>query len=91
MPVLMHDKKDDVGIAVSDITAGTTTECSLLTGEVLRSVRAREAVPFGHKIALRDVADGSAVIEYGEGIGTAKGPIAVGSLVHVHNLRSARW
>jgi altronate dehydratase small subunit len=44
-------------------------------------------VPFGHKVALRDIAEGEAVIKYGVPIGVATEHIAIGSHVHVHNCR----
>jgi altronate hydrolase len=44
-------------------------------------------VPGGHKIALRAIAHGEAVLRYGEIIGRASEPIAPGAHVHTHNLR----
>ncbi|MBO0802880.1 MAG: altronate dehydratase [Nocardiopsaceae bacterium] len=46
-------------------------------------------VPRGHKVALRDVAEGAPVRKYGQVIGAASAPIAAGDHVHVHNLRFA--
>ena len=42
-------------------------------------------VPFGHKVALRVIAHGEAVIKYGVAIGRATCDIAAGEHVHVHN------
>ncbi len=42
-------------------------------------------------MALRDVARGDRVIEYGLPIGIASVDIARGDYVHTHNLRSAKW
>ncbi|MBI5388532.1 MAG: altronate dehydratase [Verrucomicrobia bacterium] len=50
------------------------------------SVTASTDIPPGHKIALREVADGEPVIKYGQIIGVAKGRIAPGDHVHTHNL-----
>ena len=47
-----------------------------------------EAVPAGHKYALRPIARGEAVVKYGEIIGRATRDIAEGEWVHTHNLRS---
>ena len=41
------------------------------------------AVPFGHKVALRPIAAGEAVVA----IGVATEPIPAGAHVHVHNCR----
>lgn len=45
------------------------------------------AVPFGHKVALRPIAAGTAVVKYGVAIGIATAAIAAGDHVHVHNCR----
>jgi (2R)-sulfolactate sulfo-lyase subunit alpha len=50
-----------------------------------------EAVPLGHKVALTDLAEGAVVIEYQVPIGVTRQAVASGQLVHVHNMRSARW
>ena len=42
-------------------------------------------VPFGHKVALRGIAQGEPVIKYGVAIGRATCDIASGEHVHVHN------
>ena len=47
-------------------------------------------IPFGHKFALRDIAQGELIIKYGEEIGVASRDIAQGTYVHVHNLDSMR-
>lgn len=46
-------------------------------------------VPRGHKVALRDIADGAPVRKYGQVIGAATEPIRAGDHVHTHNLRFA--
>lgn len=43
----------------------------------------------GHKVALRDVAAGEAVIKYGFPIGHATAPIKAGEWVHSHNLATS--
>lgn len=55
------------------------------------TVSVAEMIPLGHKIALGDLAEGDDVIEYGVRIGLTRLPIRSGQLVHVHNIRSARW
>ena len=49
---------------------------------------AGEAVPFGHKMALVDIAGGGKVIKYGAPIGLASCDIAAGEHVHGHNLNT---
>lgn len=45
-------------------------------------------VPYGHKIALKDIAAGELVIKYGAPIGEATADITEGEWVHTHNLRT---
>jgi altronate dehydratase small subunit len=47
-------------------------------------------VPYGHKIAVRDIGKGEAIRKYGEEIGVASADISKGGHVHVHNLDSRR-
>jgi altronate dehydratase len=58
-------------------------------GDVVESVIAREAIPRGHKIAVRDIPAGAAVVKLGHAIGIAGEDIGAGSHVHTHNLRFA--
>lgn len=46
-----------------------------------------ESIPFGHKVALRPIQAGQAVVKYGVAIGTASQDIPTGAHVHVHNCR----
>jgi altronate hydrolase len=49
---------------------------------------AMDAIPAGHKMAIRDIPRGSAVIKYGFPIGNATVDIKTGEHVHIHNLSS---
>jgi hypothetical protein len=44
-------------------------------------------IPFGHKVALRDMLCGAPVVKYGVAIGVATQAIFQGEHVHVHNCR----
>lgn len=71
---------DSVASTLADIAAGET----LFTP--IGPLTAANAIPRGHKIALRDHAPGAAVIKFGQPIGAATTAIAAGSHVHSHNL-----
>jgi (2R)-sulfolactate sulfo-lyase subunit alpha len=88
--VLVHKEGDLVGVAVQDVAAGRIRVVYMDSDREVE-VEALEEIPLGHKLALADVEAGAAVIEYGVRIGIATEPIGRGRLVHVHNLRSARW
>jgi altronate dehydratase small subunit len=55
-----------------------------------RTIRARAAIPHGHKVALRSLARGAILIKYGLPIGRATRPIRAGDHLHVHNVESRR-
>jgi len=77
---------DTVVTMIADVAAGD--QVTWEEGET--GVEALDAVPFGHKVAVREMAAGSRVMKYGASIGMARDPIAVGRHVHVHNLKSVR-
>ncbi len=77
-------ERDSVAVLTQD--AGPGREVS--AGGTL--LRAADLIPRGHKIARHDIGAGQPVLKYGAVIGRASVPIAAGSHVHVHNLRSAR-
>lgn len=72
---------DMVAVAARPIKAGETVEV-----EGHEPLTVVDDVPRGHKIALRDIADGENVVKYGFAIGHAKEPIAKGAWVHTHNI-----
>ena len=87
---LAHQRGDDVAVAVRDTAPGVASAAYLDSGDRFEIV-ARDTIPLGHKIAVRDLAEQENVLEYGVPIGLTRAPVAAGELVHTHNLRSARW
>ena len=85
--LIMHPS-DNVATAVEEIQPGM--DVAIPTGQGTLTVRAAEAIPFGFKIALQDIARGEIIRKYGETIGIAGVPIAKGTLVHIHNLEGTR-
>jgi altronate hydrolase len=73
---------DDVAVAVASLSAGMVAS----TGG--GCVTVAEDVAAGHKVALRALSPGEAVVKYGFPIGVATQPIAPGAWVHSHNLRT---
>ena len=49
-----------------------------------------EDIPYGHKVAVRDIKQGDAIVKYAQTIGRATQPIVAGGCVHVHNIESLR-
>ena len=77
--VIQLNRSDDVVIACQDLAAGTVLDEFGLT--------VRDAVPAGHKVAIRNIASGQPVRRYNQIIGFASRPIWTGEHVHVQNLK----
>ncbi len=80
-PVLRLHKKDNVVVALRDLSRGEFVEDERL--EVI------EGVPKGHKVATTFIPKGARILKYGHTIGIAKQDIRAGSWVHTHNLAVA--
>ena len=90
--LLVHDKKDSVGVVVvEDLKAGTDMLCVVTHDNSSFHLTATMDVPIGHKIALGDIKTGDTVWKYGHDIGKAVANIKKGDHVHVHNLKTKRW
>jgi (2R)-sulfolactate sulfo-lyase subunit alpha len=89
--ILMHEKQDDVGVAVLDLDAGAEIGAATLDGEPVVVIRVVQDIPLGHKVAIHDLSLDQNVIEYGYAIGSATQKISIGEHVHVHNLKTQRW
>jgi len=87
---LVHERRDNVGVAVDDIGAGEHVEGMFMEDGSVLAVQALEPISFGHKIALRDISAGAEVTRYDSCIGIATQPISKGEHVHIHNVKSAR-
>ena len=82
--VLVISDRDNVATALEPLDAGRTIRAGAA------SLTLVEAIPRGHKVALRAIAAGEAVVKYGSPIGTATMEIAAGAHVHTHNVASTR-
>ena len=89
--ILLHERADDVGVAVADLKKGATVGVVTLEGKAAGKVRLAGNVPLGHKVAMRDISKDSKVIKYGRPVGKAVQEIAKGAHVHTHNLKTLRW
>jgi (2R)-sulfolactate sulfo-lyase subunit alpha len=90
--LLVHDRRDNVGVVVvEELAAGTEMLCVVTADDSDFRLTARHAIPIGHKVALKDLAVGDTVIKYGQDIGRIVAPVARGEHVHTHNLKTKRW
>lgn len=81
---------DNVATVFADGTTADTVVCVRDRAGNESLVTALGDIPYGHKIAIADIAAGQTIVKYGESIGVASREIAVGDYVHVHNLDSMR-
>ena len=87
---LKVDDLDNVAtICANGIVDGTQVEVRDKKGNS-EIITVHGDVPYGHKIALRDMEPGEHIMKYGECIGAASHPISKGDYVHVHNLDALR-
>ena len=82
--ILIIHEKDNVAVALRDLAAGE----KVASGSDGTMLTVSEPVPASHKLALRDIEKGGAIIKYGETIGLSTGHIRQGQWVHIHNLES---
>ena len=85
---LKLSEKDNVATSLAEIDQGA--EVQVRWGKEVTKIKSLEKIPFGFKVALIDIPEGSNVIKYGETIGIASQNIKQGQLVHVHNIQGAR-
>jgi (2R)-sulfolactate sulfo-lyase subunit alpha len=89
---LVHNNADTVGVVVvEDVKAGDTLTGWAMETDGTVKLKALNAIPLGHKIALGPIKKGATVIKYGHDIGKAVADIARGGHAHVHNVKTKRW
>lgn len=80
--VIRIHPRDNVAVALRPLSAG---EAVSVDGQ---AVPIREEIPFGHKVALTDLAEGEMVVKYGAPIGHAAQAVPAGAWLHSHNLKT---
>lgn len=89
---LVHDATDTVGVVVvEDVKPGQILSGWVMEGDKTIKLKALDAVPLGHKIALKDIKKGDTILKYGHDIGRAVANIGKGHHAHVHNVKTKRW
>lgn len=81
-------KKDNVATALEDIPSMNALNIMIDNEE--RTINLLQPIQFGHKFAIKDIAESEDIIKYGEVIGRATKFIKCGEYVHVHNLEGTR-
>ena len=83
---IVINAKDNVATALEPLSAGA--EVSVEVQGRIEKIKLLSNIPMGHKFALKDMAEGEAVVKYGEPIGQSKARVTRGEHVHIHNVVS---
>lgn len=75
-------EEDNVAVALKELPAGLVCQAGGAEVTLL------DPIPFGHKVALCNMAANDMIIKYGQPIGHAKCPVQKGQHIHVHNLKT---
>ena len=89
---VLHDAKDTVAVVVVEgVKAGMELNGWIMDDNKHIKMTARQDIPIGHKITLKDMTAGETVIKYGVDIGRVVAPMKAGEHAHVHNIKTKRW
>ena len=73
--------RDSVVVCLRDFSAGES-----ICVDDSTSISVRDAIPAGHKVAIREMEAGQPIHKFGWPIGSCQRKIAVGEHVHMHNV-----
>ena len=86
---IKNHENDNVATLFGVVTAESAVKVMEKSGDCFE-VKVLQDIPYGHKIAIEKIGVGDSVTKYGEEIGIATHPIAIGEHVHIQNIDSAR-
>ena len=89
---VLHDAKDNVAVVVVEgIKANMALKGWIMDEDRMIDITAKQDIPIGHKVALKDMAVGDTVLKYGIDMGKVVAPIKAGEHAHVQNIKTKRW
>ena len=89
---VVHEEGDGVGVVVVEgVKSGQPLTGWIMEDDKDIQVTAKNDIPIGHKVALKDMAPGDTVVKYGIDMGRVVAPIKAGEHAHVHNIKTKRW
>jgi (2R)-sulfolactate sulfo-lyase subunit alpha len=89
---VVHEEGDGVGVVVVEgVKTGQELIGWIMEDDKEIRMTAKNDIPIGHKLALRDYQPGDTVIKYGVDIGKVVAPIRKGEHTHIQNLKTKRW
>ena len=89
---VLHDAHDTVAVVVVEgVKAGMPLTGWIMDEDRTIQIEAKQDIPIGHKVALKDMAVGETVLKYGIDMGKVVAPIKAGEHAHVQNIKTKRW
>jgi len=89
---VVHDENDSVGVVVVEgVKSGQELTGCIMDQDKEIKVSAKNDIPIGHKLAIRELKANDTVVKYSVDIGRAVAAIKVGEHAHVHNIKTKRW
>jgi altronate dehydratase small subunit len=85
---LMLNPVDNVANVLEEVLPGDIIQLS--HGNEILTINAEEHIPFGFKVAAKDIHCNAPIIKYGQQIGLASRDVHKGTLVHIDNMAGAR-
>ena len=90
--IIIHDEKDNVGVVVIEkITPNQDYNCWIMENDKSITIKSKNEISLGHKIAMLDLNEGDTILKYGHDIGKVVKEIKKGEHVHVHNVKTKKW
>ena len=86
--VIVIDRKDNVATALRQLEHGSSVRVEMEDNTL--DVTLFQAIPFGHKFALKDIEAEEPIIKYGEVVGLATSRIMKGEHTHIHNVKGLK-
>jgi len=86
--LVIMNEKDNVGVIKEFQREGETIVVE--DGKSKNVISVKEDIPFGFKIALKNIKQNDKIYKYGETIGIAGIDIKKGEMVHIHNVEGVR-
>lgn len=85
IPLIILNEKDNVGVALKDISEGDYT---LNIFNIKKRVKVKKKIKVGFKVSLKFILKNDYIYKYGEIIGIALTNIEPGEEIHIHNMQS---
>ena len=82
--LIINQEKDTAAVVAGAVKKGDVVLCR--RGGKIIEIPALEDIPIYHKISLKNMKKGEAVIKYGEAIGRLLEDVGCGGYIHIHNL-----